>query len=249
MSSLFKKSSFREIEKNILKATTRDLVIFDVDYTLISPIDKILRPCGETYVEEWIKKYNLDKNNTFKEEIISIVLKERSVEVVNRSFIDLIENLKKRSIPVMALTAIATKKYGIISSMEDWRINDLLQLGYDFSTSWPKKVSLKEFYDGTKAEPVFKQGILFTDYLEKGDTLTNFLKKTSINPAKIYFVDDMEKHLKSVYNALKKMGICFKGFLYQYLYSKDKNLSIDIAKKQLEILYHNKKWISENNII
>jgi len=44
-------------------------------------------------------------------------LKERSVEVVNRSFIDLIENLKKRNIPVMALTAIVTKSYGIISSM------------------------------------------------------------------------------------------------------------------------------------
>jgi len=114
-------------------------------------------------------------------------------------------------------------------------------LGYDFSISWPEKVSLKELYYGTNAEPVFKKGILFTDYLEKGDTLINFLKKTGINPAKIYFVDDIEKHLKSVYNASKKLGIYFKGFFYQELHSKDQNSSIDTAKKQLEILYHKKK--------
>ena len=71
------------------------------------------------------------------EAVYSLIFLQRNNGPVDEKFIQLISDLQRKGIKVLALTNCFTGRMGAIDSMEDWRINELERIGYHFDKSWP----------------------------------------------------------------------------------------------------------------
>jgi hypothetical protein len=136
--------------------------------------------------------------------------------------------------------------------MENWRIGHLKQAGYHFEQSWltEKNQSLDRFLIHTSRkfgkDRVFFQGVIFTNYTDKGTSLQAFLQYTHIKPKKIISIDDHKENIESVEATAKQNGIDFVGI--EYTAAKDKKitpLDQDRARLQLSILDKEQQWLSD----
>jgi hypothetical protein len=94
--------------------------------------------------------------------------------------------------------------------MEQWRINNLLSLGIDFSKGVPYQSSLVfddlASYRGNYS--TYLNGIFFVNgtVVSKGEAFPAFLAKTNLTPDTVIFVDDREDNLKSLEAAIQTLG-------------------------------------------
>jgi len=151
------------------------------------------------------------------------------------------------------LTNAWTGTFGKIASLEDWRIQELRDLGIDVSKSFDTKQPLIFPHLKSKALkrfPIFKQGCLFTCNIAKGDILKAFLQYIGWNPHHIIFIDDKHKHLESVENFCKQAGIAFTGFHYTAVEKMPKTpLNQQIANYQFKVLEQKNRWLSDREAI
>jgi len=234
--------SFNEIYTEIDKSNQNTLIIFDIDDVLITYNDMVLRPCGAHFrPTSW--------DGIAPEEIphlISIMLSEGEIILVEPLALQLVNELKKRKIKTIALTAARTGKFGIIEKAEDWRINILKQFGFSFFSSFQQQPVI--YFDSeTTNYSLFKNGILFlgNEKNSKGDLLVRFLNKIQWKPEKIIFIDDKMSNLTSVKSSLIQENIPFYGYHYQGAKNLPGEFSEETAEVQFSYLRKNHKWLSE----
>lgn len=166
---------------------------------------------------------------------------------VDPKIINVLSALGNRSIPTIALTHCGTGKFGRINDVADWRISQLHNAGVSFKklSSYPNHV-----FGTLHGTAMFKSGILFTGYIDKGQVLLQFLKTNNINPKRIIFIDDRLINLQSVEDALSGHNIKFNGFEYTAV-SEQKILDLDqkIISKQFSILEEELKWTSDAELL
>jgi hypothetical protein len=147
------------------------------------------------------------------------------------------------------LTNAWTGAFGKIASLEDWRIQEIRDLGIDVSKSFDTKQPLIFHHlksKDPKRFPIFKQGCLFTCNIAKGDVLKAFLQYTGWTPHRIIFIDDKRKYLESVENFCKQAGVAFTGFHYTAVAKMPKaHLNQQIANYQFKVLEQKNKWMSD----
>ncbi|MBA3957309.1 MAG: DUF2608 domain-containing protein [Parachlamydiaceae bacterium] len=197
------------IEQTTQQLTPQDLVLFDIDWTIIIAEDPLLRPCGAHLLAK-LKKEILDKDGQVDLHL-SRIWNESKYTLVDPKILTLIHNLQKRNIPTMGLTGIRTGKMGVIPNLEDWRLEQLQQQNIDFSHSYPT-ITFPEF---PAPPPIFKHGVLFTSWNSKGTVLVGLLKKLDFTPCKVIFVDDHLEYIETVEAAMHDLGIEFHGFHYK----------------------------------
>ncbi len=202
-------NKFEEMSRNL---DGRTLVLFDVDYTLLSPKDISLKPCGKGFRRKFL--HVLDPKR--REYLQSILALESEEELMDCSFPSMIQRMQKDNIHVIGLTALETGEYGKIDHLEDWRIKQLKKFNIDFSSAFynynPIVLSESKPYNGHY--PLFKNGVLFTNRQPKGKVLVAFMKRVGWMPNKILFIDDSMEQLKSVESAAQALGVEFIGFHY-----------------------------------
>lgn len=232
-------SSFKEINWEILPPKT--LVIFDVDETLITPADILLKPIGGSF-KEW-GKLKPDEPDQFQN-YLSIMLASTNYVLVDNEAPNVIQSLSQKGMFAMGLTACSTGAVGVIESMEQWRIDQLNALGIDFSLFFDEEFIFSELVAKTSRSPIFKNGILFTGDFQaahqstKGQLFNVFLDLINWKPEQIVFIDDDKKHLE----AMNPRGIP----LQRYLIAKPSpRLDEKIAQFQLQTLIESDKWISD----
>ena len=105
----------------------------------------------------------------------------------------LVSKIQKNGIKVVALTHCITGRFGRISSAEDWRLQELKNLGYNFEKSW-KEFGSKLFPNliskNRESYPCYNNGVIFTNDVPKGVVLKEFLNYVKLRPGKIIFIDD-----------------------------------------------------------
>lgn len=225
------------------------LVIFDVDDVLTIPQDEILLKHNKHFLEKMEKQIEgrVGKNNA--EKLWSLILMQRQTEPVDSKMISILSNLQSQGIKVLALTNCGTGPYGHILHIEDWRITELETLGYHFKNSWPHLKS--HFFNHLAPKnpsrlPLFKDGIIFTADLPKGVVLKAFLDYAGFYPKKIIFIDDKEKHLKSVEDYAQSIGLEFLGFEYRGAFVRPQNpLNKQRAELQFRTLEKTHVWPSD----
>lgn len=203
-------------------------------------------------VKSSIEKQTEEQERLKKENTNSVIrLQAREVPVDN-GMPDLIKKLQAKKIKVLALTLISTGRYGKIPSVENLRIQQLKQSGYNFAKSWPtvKDTSLDKFgvnnLESASKGVVFSQGVIFTNKSAKGASLQAFLQYIHSKPRKIIFIDDRKVNIESVEAMAKKNGIEFVGI--EYTASKDKKiapLNQKRARLQLLVLEKEQRWLSD----
>jgi FMN phosphatase YigB (HAD superfamily) len=249
LAEVTKTSILSPIELAIQHADSETLVIFDVDDVLITAKDQILQPAHKKFLE----RLNKDLESRLSEEeaqiLWSIIWLARSDEPVDPKMVSLIKEAQSRGLKVMALTNAWTGPFGNIPSLEDWRIDELQGFGYTFKDLW-STLKLKTFKNlkskDPKRFPVFQEGVLFTCNLQKGEALKTFLQYTGFSPKKIIFIDDKQKHLKSVEAFSKDAGIPFVGFQYTAIAERPRvPLNEERARLQFLILEKEHKWLND----
>lgn len=236
-------SSIREI---LSDAGAGDLVVFDVDQTLIIPDDKLLRPCGDQFLQTCINKFQSQLSEERLHELTSKVLLQRTLGLVDAELPHFIKALRHRQCKVMALTAMVTGRLGTISSMEDWRFDELKQLDIDFSSAFPLYNHIV-FGDIMQpgSLPIFKNGILCSARHSKGEVLSAFLQRVKWKPQRVFFIDDHLHFVESVQEHMRQAGIEFTGIHYRAAGTFDEVLDQELALAQIAHLIHEDEWLSD----
>jgi len=237
--------SFKKILSELDEADLDTLVVFDIDDVLITYKDMVLRPCGAHFCP--LSWEGIDPKEIFF--LMSIMLSEGQIILVDPSIPQLINKLKIRGVRTIAFTAARTGKFGVIENAEDWRLKVLKRFHMDFSVSFPQN-QIIYFDNAAKNESdysIFKKGVLFLgeEKISKGVLLLQFLDKVQWKPKNIVFVDDKMSHLESVETALKATKISFQGYQYKGIEKLSEKLDEKVAEVQFSYLRKNHKWLSD----
>jgi Protein of unknown function (DUF2608) len=227
--------SFNEFDFSNLDSDT--LVLFDVDETLIQPVDNYkinqwTEPAKELLLRlvEQYASANWDHIHAILFEKVEYLLTEPHI-------IKIIQELQAKKVPVIALTAMRTGQLGPIVK-EEWRYHHLKSLG--FEGNWSEHIIPFEPLDG---KPIFYKGILCTDMTQKGPVLGAFLDTIQWYPKKVIFFDDLKHYVESVADECQKRGFIFEG--YVYLGALEKEWNHQLVEFQLTHLINYYEWIND----
>ncbi len=232
--------SFNDV--NFDTFTKNDLVVFDVDETLIQPKDAFVlneqTPQADAFRKKLLEKYPTVTSKEW-EDIGSILLLQAERPLLEPSVIKKIDALQKRGVPVIACTGMNTGALGLVPSMEAWRYNHLKSLGFEGSFN-----NAVLTFNAFKRKPVFYHGILATDTELKGPVIGAFLDAMQLHPKKIIMFDDTLEFLESMQAEYKKRSIAFQG--YEYKGAHEKPWNEKLFEQQADYLIKHKTWRSDD---
>lgn len=230
-------ASFAEVDFNAIDRDT--LVVFDVDETLIQPVDMYYINEGSPQAQA-VKKKLIESHPEIKDwdEYMDILIKQVQRPLLEPMVIAKINALQKMGVIVIAVTGMNTGKYGRYDRLERWRYEHLGSFGFEGSFN----EQVIDFEMNNK-KPVFYKGILATDTLLKGPVLFAFLDRINHKPKKIIMFDDSFHFLESVQTESKKRGVTFQGYLYKG--AREKAWNQALIEYQIEHLLKHKKWLSD----
>lgn len=232
-------SNFKAIDFSAIKSS-ETLVIFDVDETLIQPIDTYLvneqKPEAIHFREKMVAAHPEIKDWN---RILSIIRQEAKRPLIEIDIMSEIKKLQQRNIPVIACTMMNTGKFGLYERLEIWPYTHLKSLGFEGS------FSLYDFpLQGFQKNPIFYKGILSTDQEQKGSVIGAFLDKISFEPKKIVMIDDSGESIRSMKDECFKRNIHFEGYIYQG--AKEKKWDEKLIEFQFEHLLIHRHWLSDD---
>jgi phosphoserine phosphatase len=246
--------TIQKIEEAYAELSSADkdsLVIFDVDNVLITAISAIRRPIGESLREHLSEKYFRYRSEMKQQELQSIMWLQGKSRLVEAEILSVIQDLQKRKVPSIALTALGSGKFGRIENMGKYRIEQLDRLGIHFRPIIPQTEMLfTELVEENGSYPQYREGILFTNWFKnnKGVVLLSFLKKSNLNPRKIIFFDDVAANLDTVRVASKGLNIEFVGIQYSASSLSNDHLDPNRAELQFKHLCSHKQWLDDSEI-
>jgi hypothetical protein len=173
------------------------------------------------------------------------VLSKIEYEVVDPKVVEIIRSLQHRNIKTIAFTRMPVGSLGIISSMEDWRIEHLKKHQFDFSGAFPHFQEVKISVLSTGIPSLFKKGMLCANKQDKGPVFTAFLDTIRWKPSQVIFIDNRLDYLKSVEIALEGTGIEFIGFHYKEVENRPRIVNEHLAKFQLMHLAKTGEWLGD----
>ncbi len=263
-------SNIKEIKtlqesKDFFQETAEDiLVIFDIDRTLIVPVDKILRirwnpevfdesdvEFAQKLLSDFQTKMKIKSHYDphYEDQSLSAIMSNETYKCIESSTASFIKDLQFKGIKVIALTSIQTGKFGQIAKMGEWRYSTLKEYGIDFSSNFEfTEIVFDKLKPNFDSYPVFYKGILMTGKQNpKGLVLKTFFDSINWKPKKIYFFDDTKKHLESVATELKLEDIPFQGFWYTATFDIPVKLKLDrdIIKLQYDYLAEHNKYLND----
>lgn len=207
------RAEVREINimDDIIEEIDKDtLVIFDIDNTVLEPT---------TYwgsdqwfyflIDELQEKNNFSKSAALHsaEQIWNRTQSHITTHPVEENTPALIENLQKKGISIMALTA---RSHAIAAITKQQLLNNRVNFAFNAT----KNLGLVSIDDNA----IYDEGILFQgEGNDKGKTLIKFLAKFNLRPPKIVFIDDKLKNVENVNKALEEIhGLKHIEFRYGY---------------------------------
>lgn len=212
-------NDMKEVFDYFNNADSKTLAIFDVDMVLIQPSDPAFQMANMkrfgAISKRIMKEIPTDKQMMF----LSLMTMSSDPMLIDDQTPQYLHRIAQKGVPMMALTANLTGKFGAICKLEQWRVDGLRKLGIDFSNSAPyqKPLIFDELASYRGNYSTYLNGILFVNgtTVSKGDAFLSFLKKANYYPNKIIFIDDREDNLKSLESALQ---ILDKEIEYQGLH-------------------------------
>ena len=191
------------VEPYFIESDAQTLALFDIDMVLIQP------------KEPAFQYYNIEKHKQVAKKILfSMSPDEMQIffnlsstlfgsVLVNQKTPDFLCSLKENGVAMLGLTASLTGQVAGESCLERKKVELLKEHGIVFS-SQSEAVIFSDLPRYLGNPPLFTDGILFSNGLacSKGDLLVAYLKRANRAPKKIIFLDDIEKNLQSVEDAL-----------------------------------------------
>ncbi len=194
------------------------LGVFDIDQVLTLPDNEAFQTpniqAHRSKLQELSKKWSKEEKNL----IANLIMRGSTSTLIEPDTPKIIENLQKQNIKLVALTATIIGDLGHSTDVANWRIEELLRLGIDFSKAFSSIDNIHFDYlpSDFNSYPRYGRGILFTNGISnpKSIVLEAFLREVKHYPPMIIFIDDQLHNLHDMQQALKKTSIDFIGFHY-----------------------------------
>lgn len=207
-------NDMQEVFDALSNADSKTLAIFDVDMVLIQPSDPAFQMANmkrfSAISKRIMKELPADKQMVF----LSLMTISSNPVLIDDRTPQFIDQIIRRGVPAMALTANLTGKFGTIQKMEQWRVDGLRQLGIDFSKTAPCQTGLvfDDLASYRDNYSTYLNGVLFVN----GEAFLSFLEKSRFFPNRVIFIDDREDNLKSLEAAIQKLDrpIEYQGLNY-----------------------------------
>lgn len=188
------------------------LLVFDVDNTLITPTtaigsDQWFYCLYDVYGKKPLENRGLDKKLMDFWNQVQSKIQVRPVEKLGPEFV---RQQQAQGIKMMALTARTSDILSVT-------IQQLASIGVHLekNTIFSGVMKLSKKLLGTADTAFFNHGVLSVgESNSKGSVFTQFLKKLKFTPKKVVYIDDREKHVKTMEAELGKMKIPYFGFRY-----------------------------------
>ncbi|MBS0646642.1 MAG: DUF2608 domain-containing protein [Verrucomicrobia bacterium] len=210
-------TTLEEAMQRFQQTDCHTLAIFDLDMVLIQPSDPAFQMpmiCRYSAISKRVmQSLSADKKHIF----LTLMTLGSNPMLIDPDAPSYLADLQNAKIPTIALTGNLTGQLQSID-LVPWKISHLCQLGLDFSHL---NVLQGEYVFSNLAAcrgnyPLYQNGVLFTNSLEKGEVLVNFLKYTNLHIERVVFIDDREHNLKDVAAALLAYNpdILYEGLHY-----------------------------------
>ena len=212
-----------DISLALVLARPESLLVFDLDNTLIEPVQLLGSDQWVGHQLETLVKKGCSMQEALAEVLPSwlSILKKTEMRVVDPVIPSLMNHLRQRKISCLGLTK--RDPDAVCSTIEQ-----LQKLNIHFFPCKNRKL-LEEFPGGAR----YKEGVLFTGRGEdKGHCLLAYLKQFRTLPSHIIAIDDKIAHLKSIERASQSLGIPFIGIRYSITDERVKNFDPHIAEIQ-----------------
>jgi hypothetical protein len=182
-------------------------------------------------------KQNKDNYANYQE-IVSNWRLQRKVMLLDKQWPTILNQLKEK-FAVYGLTKLDTGKFGNISSMEEWRYEELKGLGIEFSENSEIPSSTSQGSNGA----VFFKGIFITGELSKSQTLGVYwnIVKGHI----VVMIDDRIEHLKDIQKFCEEHSISFIGILFEGLENFREQQGSAVFNLQKEYLIQHAQWLED----
>lgn len=232
------------------------VVVFDIDLVLMVLDTYAFSSCsfksglGEKLNDKILKACNGDKNSEKYKNFMSKLLYDTTL--VNVKLPKIIKDLQNKGVKVIAHTSRDIGKYGAVACQEDLMIQQLKNLGIDFSEAFDGQEIIIDNVRkiAGKPYPIFKKGILFSGigWYSKGEVQKALYQKIGWDPKHVVFIDDHDKHLHSVGEEMGSVNVPVTGVHYTEVESR--KCSEDAYKNkranfQVDQLIKTNKWISD----
>lgn len=243
-------TSYDEIFQDLENLKEGDMAVFDVDQVLLDPVDLILSGRGESIKTRYFEDIRNRLGQDRFDYLYSIIIRDRRVVRVDERLPDVLRKLHEKGVHVVALTAFWDGLYGVIPDMSQFRVQQLMDFGFDFS---PNKTMSDYTYTTLESprmrrHPRFLQGVLLTSHVSKGDTLAAYLTQHNISkPNRLTFIDDNLIYLNQVQNSCLDLGIPFCGYELRVatLEALSDPVNEAMAGFQFEYLEKNDIWLED----
>lgn len=230
--------------KNLLpKIDGNSLVLINIDNTILAPESKMFRYNNNPYIAFMDNLSNLAISNSSMNSIIASLILQRKMMLVENSWPNFIEKMKSQGAMVFGFVK-TTPPCHLINNFEGWQYSQL----QTFKINFTNKLNNQEIFrfdphDGNA--PIFYEGIIFTNTLNKAKTLAELFKIIPTLPTKIVIFENTETELKNINTYLRMVDIQYYGIKYlgakQILGVPD----IKVAKFQQETLLNTGQWLED----
>lgn len=214
-------TNFQELYNILSQINKNDktLVLFDVDETLITMKDKILRPIANKTISETFATIFLPLTDPNKQIKFGHYISQAQTTLMHPDMPKLINVVKSKNIKTFALTRMrpGAGKCGIVDSMEHLRFNELLKHGIDFRNTILDSHIVFELPVLKDRSSIYKDGIIYASPHKKStvfEEIIKILKLSGHDIKTVYFVDDKRKFVEDVANSCKKLNIDYIGLHY-----------------------------------
>ncbi len=202
------------------------LVIFDIDNTLIEPVQALGSDQWFHHrIAHWIDR-GLEQDEALEKALADWMSVQNitKVQLVEPNIDRIVRHLQEQGFSVMGLT---TRGLGMSTRTNQ----QLASVGIDLSRTAPTQDDLF-FMNGRGV--LFRGGTLFTANTHKGKALFTFLDTLGIQPKMIIFINDKRSHIIPIAEWAEKRKIPFIGLRYGAADEKVKNLDAEVVDLQFE---------------
>ncbi|HJD65013.1 MAG TPA: DUF2608 domain-containing protein [Rickettsia endosymbiont of Diachasma alloeum] len=231
--------------KDLLPKIDQDsLVLINIDNTIITPKSKFFRYNNNPYVNFTKNLYSLAVNDSSVNNSIAQLMQQRQMMLVEKGWVDFINQMKKQGATVLGLQEITTP-CNLIENYEVWLYTLLYGLGINFTG----KVNDKDVFrfNPTDANaPIFYLGIIFTGSTNKVKSLIEFLKIIPKEPSKIIVFANNKQDLKDMNSFLRNVDIEYYGIEYLGWQQLQESPDLEVAKLQQSTLLNTGQWLEDD---
>lgn len=234
------------------QADEHTLVLFDIDDTLIMPVDNIhLRHFSSKNPGKEIITSFEQKVASELDDMRSRILLQAPRKLIEPDMVDVIKALQLKGVKVIGLTKMGTGTFGVIKSLAEYRSKQLAQFGIEFYKSYDKNIEFTQFATNEIDTPgIFNgmpgifNGTIMAGYISKGLALSAFIDCLDFIPTQVIFFDDWIENVMDVYHEMRKRGIKFYGYHYRAVEKEQGQLNCTLVQFQYDHLYEHHVWLS-----